>query len=127
MKKIIITVIIVFLFWCLLFSDGTVRQQPPGWLLDNSRFSMDNSVSFSYSSYYGSLSSLYNNYFSYKVSPQLKIIGNIGYFNTGYSVNSLGGMLQGVGFEYKPNPSMLFHFQYQGITPLKKVGSKESK
>lgn len=125
MKKIILALLMVFLFWCLLFPDVSVKQQPPSWLLDNSRFSMDNSVSFSYSSYHGSLTSLYNNYFSYRVSPQLKITGNIGYLNRGYRVNSTGGMLQGVGFEYKPTPNMLFHFQYQGITPLKKEDNED--
>lgn len=127
MRKVLIVVLGVLLFFCMLFSDGEVKKQAPGWLLNSDRFSMDNNFSFSYSSYNGSLTSLYNNYFSYRVSPQLKIIGNVGYFNTGYRLNSSGGMLQGVGFEYKPTPNMRFHLQYQGITPLKKFDSKENK
>ena len=87
---------------------------------------MNNSFSFMYSSNDGSLRSMYNNYLMYRVSPNLSLFGNIGYYKNGMEVNNYGRMLQGFGFEYRLNSNLLFHFQYQGIIPVnKRVESKE--
>ncbi len=125
MRKILFMVIFV-LFSSLVLSEVTPRSSVPPWFLQEKSFSMNNSFSFMYSSNDGSLRSIYNNYLMYRVSPNLSLFGNIGYYKKGMDVNNYGGMLQGFGFEYRLNSNLLFHFQYQGIIPLnKRVGSKK--
>ncbi len=126
MRKIVLIMVLVLSFSSLIFSQNQVKKSLPPWLFDNKRFSMDHSIGFSYSSYDGSLRSLYNNYFTYRFSPQLTLIGTVGYYNKGSRMSSFGSMLHGFGFEYKPNSNLLFHFHYEGVTPIKKTsGSKQ--
>jgi len=127
MKKISLVVVLFFALSVSVFSDVSVKKPAPSWLSGNKRFSMNNSVGFSYNSNDGSLRSLYNNYFTYKVSPQLSFYGNLGYYQRGIKTNNFGGMLQGFGFEYKPSSNLLLHFQYMGIKPLKKKMEQGSK
>lgn len=126
MRKIFFIIVLHLFCSGLVLSQTPIKNPLPSWLFENKKFLMNHSIGFLYSSKDGSLRSLYNNYFTYKVSPRLKFIGNIGYYNQGIKRNSSGGMFQGFGFEYKPNSNLLFHFQYEGMTPIKKtVGSKE--
>ena len=120
MQKMLFVFIFLVLISCLLFSESPVKNFPPSWLFANERFSMNHAVGFSYSSYDGSLQSLYNNYFTYRISPKLKFIGKVGYYKRDSRTNGLGNMLHGVGFEYKPSPNLLFNFQYEGMLPIKK-------
>ncbi len=125
MRKILFIVIFV-LFSSFVLSEVTPKSPVSPWFLQEKSFSMNNSFSFMYSSNDGSLRSMYNNYLMYRVSPNLSLFGNIGYYKKGMGVNNYGGMLQGFGFEYRLNSNLLFHFQYQGIIPVnKKVGGKE--
>lgn len=125
MKKIIMVGFFIFSFCVLLSAQFFTMPPRPSWLFDNKKLSMNHFVNFSYTTRSKSMKTLYNNYFTYSLSPQFTFIGNLGYYNTGFSKTAFsnyyrGNILHGLGFEYKPHESIMIRFRYEGMTPLKK-------
>ncbi|MCK4233415.1 hypothetical protein KAX75_03250 [candidate division WOR-3 bacterium] len=124
MRKILFILMFVLILASMVFSQYSTKKPCAPWLLDNKKFSMNHSFNFSYGSWDSSLRSLYNNYFTYQISPQLRLIGNIGYYKRDLKANGVADLLHGFGFEYKPSENLFIRFHYEGLTPLKKpVGS----